>query len=158
MKIAPDLSAYLDFLRFFAALVVLLGHLNQDGIAIGWMPLSHFSHEAVLIFFVLSGFIIHNNTAAVGMTAKAYAVARVSRIYSVALPAVAFSVFAGWMVSVAGADRLPSNYRPFLWSDLFTSLLFLNESWTNSAELTMNDPYWSLCYEVWFYVMFASCW
>lgn len=157
MKITPDLSAYLDFLRFFAALAVLLGHMNQDGIAVGWMQLSHFSHEAVIVFFVLSGFIIHNNTYAVGVTAKAYAVARISRIYSVALPAVAFAVVMGWMVSIAGTDRLPSNHRPFLWGDVLSSLLFLNESWTNSAQLTMNDPYWSLCYEVWFYVMFGAC-
>lgn len=156
MKISKDLSAYLDLLRFIAALAVLLGHMDQDGISIGWFPLAHYSHEAVIVFFVLSGFIIHNNTFAVGLTAKDYAIARISRIYSVAVPAVVFSVLVGLAVYFFAGSRLPTNYTPFQWSDIVSSLLFLNQSWMNSAHLTMNSPYWSLCYEVWFYVMFGA--
>ncbi len=32
MKMSPALSAYLDLLRFVAALAVLLGHMAQDGL------------------------------------------------------------------------------------------------------------------------------
>jgi len=39
--------------------------------------------------------------------------------------------------------------------DTFSSLLFLNQSWLNPATLTMNDPFWSLCYEVWYYIIFG---
>lgn len=156
MRISKDLSAYLDLLRFLAALAVLLGHMDQDGISIRWFPLSHYSHEAVVVFFVLSGFIIYNNTFAVGLTAKDYAIARISRIYSVAIPAVAFSVLVALLIHHFSPGRQPSNYSPFQWGDVVSSLLFLNQSWMNSAHVTMNDPYWSLCYEVWFYVMFGA--
>lgn len=58
MTLKPALSAYLDCLRFIAAFAVLLGHMDQDGLSMVWMPLSRYSHDAVVIFFVLSGFII----------------------------------------------------------------------------------------------------
>ena len=45
MKISPAQSAYLDFLRFVAALAVLLGHMKQNGFDMAWMPLARFSHE-----------------------------------------------------------------------------------------------------------------
>lgn len=157
MTLKPALSAYLDFMRFSAALAVLLGHMDQDGLSIAWMPLARFSHEAVIIFFVLSGFIIHYSTAARAATWRQYAVARLSRIYSVALPAVVFSVALGlWLSAQPGFDSSKfSNYsEPSAW-DTVSSILFLNQSWMNDAELTLNNPYWSLCYEVWFYVLFG---
>lgn len=156
MKISPELSAYLDLIRFAAAIAVLFGHLQQDGVAVGWGALAAFSHEAVVIFFVLSGFIICSNTMATQPTARTYAVARLSRIYSVALPAIIFSLLLSWVVAQGTYGSLPKDYRPFAWNDLLGSLLFLNESWTNPAQLTLNDPYWSLCYEVWFYILFAA--
>ena len=64
MKISPAQSAYLDFLRFVAALAVLLGHMKQNGFDMAWMPLARFSHEAVVVFFVMSGFIVYTSTAA----------------------------------------------------------------------------------------------
>jgi peptidoglycan/LPS O-acetylase OafA/YrhL len=156
MKISRDLSAYLDLIRFIAALAVMLGHMDQDGIPMDWLPLAHFAHEAVIVFFVLSGFIIYNNTRANGISAATYAIARISRIYSVALPAIVFSVLAALFIQGWAEPARPSHYRPVLWPEILSSLLFLNESWTNPAILTLNDPYWSLCYEVWFYVMFGA--
>lgn len=158
MKLKPALSAYLDFMRFVAAFAVLLGHMDQDGIAMAWMPLSRFSHEAVVIFFVLSGFIIYYSTTSRTSTWRQYAVARLSRIYSVALPSVLACVLLAWVLShTDGFDpaRL-SNYRQPLVVDIIYSLLFLNESWLPGTNVPLNDPYWSLCYEVWFYVLFGA--
>jgi peptidoglycan/LPS O-acetylase OafA/YrhL len=157
MKLSVDLSAYLDFLRFVAALAVLLGHMDQDGIAIGWLGLTYFSHEAVIVFFVLSGFIIRHSTFAKASTARAYAVARLSRVYSVALPAVLACSALAWIVHAIGLDEVTSHpsFRAFAAQDIASSLLFLNESWSNSSNLSLNPPFWSLCYEVWFYVLFG---
>lgn len=158
MIVTPALSAYLDFLRFVAAFAVLLGHMDQDGVSMAWMPLSRYSHEAVVVFFVLSGFIIYYSTTSRASTWQQYALARLSRIYSVALPAVLFSAgVALWLQQLPTFDPQDfSNYRhPDVW-DGISSLLFLNQSWLNSASLTMNDPYWSLCYEVWYYVIFGA--
>lgn len=158
MTLKPALSGYLDFLRFVAALAVLLGHMDQDGVYMSWMPLSGFSHEAVMVFFVLSGFIIYFSTTSRTSTWRQYAIARLSRIYSVALLAVVFSTLLALLVSQRTDFSVTtlSNYsEPSLWN-AFSSLLFLNASWLNSADLTLNNPYWSLCYEVWFYVLFGA--
>lgn len=157
MKLKPGLSSYLDFLRFTAALCVLLAHLSQGGIDLSWIFLSHFSHGAVVVFFVLSGFIIHQSTTSKPTTARSYAIARISRIYSVALPAVIFSAVAAYAINIWVPDIANRflDYRPFSLWDIASSLFFLNESWNNPASLALNAPYWSLCYEVWFYVLFG---
>lgn len=51
-------SWYLDLLRGVAAIVVLLGHAGQGFFSQGfpWMP--KVAHEMVVIFFVLSGFVM----------------------------------------------------------------------------------------------------
>lgn len=161
MRLSPALSSYLDFTRFTAAFAVLLDHMKDDGFAVGWIPLAGFSHEAVMIFFVMSGFIIHTSTAARGWNPREYVVARASRVYSVALPAVIFStglaMLAAW-VAPQVAQAIPM-YRPFAWRDVAAALLFFTESWPSwtgfDAYLSLNGPYWSLCYEVWYYVIFA---
>ena len=158
MPLTPALSAYLDFLRFFAAFAVLLGHLKQDGFALDWMPLAHLSHEAVTVFFLMSGYIITSSTRARPDAGwREYAVARVSRIYSVALPAVLFSLLVSeavgrWAPEVAAQI---ASYRAFAWVDVVGSLLFWNESWSSETQVSLNAPYWSLCYEVWYYVLFG---
>ncbi len=158
MKLTPALSAYLDFLRFIAALAVLLGHMVQDGFNMSWMPLAQLKHEAVIVFFVMSGYIIYASTATRRGTTRDYVVARVSRIYSVVLPAVVFSVaLAVVSATVWPAEtRAIASWRPLDAGDIAASLLFLNESWGLPTDLTLNGPYWSLCYEVWYYALFCA--
>ncbi|MFT4100279.1 MAG: acyltransferase [Burkholderiaceae bacterium] len=157
MKLSPELSAYLDFLRAAAAFSVLLGHMDQDGMSVDWSVIYRFSHEAVIIFFVLSGFIIYHTTITRESSLSNYVASRVSRIYSVALPAVIMSTIVSiWASTKLGLDASSlSGYREFSVWDFLSSLMFLNQSWTNHAELTLNVPYWSLCYEVWFYIFFG---
>ena len=160
MKLSSAHSAYLDFVRFSAATTVLLGHMMKDGFDMSWAPIAHFSHEAVVVFFVMSGFIIYSSTAARGSDGLDYLVARASRIYSVALPAVLFSLALSLLVGWKAQQLIPSlpAWRPFSLADIAGSLLFINESWSAfrpSTQLTLNGPYWSLCYEVWYYVVFG---
>jgi peptidoglycan/LPS O-acetylase OafA/YrhL len=63
--LGKGLSVYLDMLRVVAALLVVLCHLGQAPIG-GFDMFSGFvnwGHEAVIIFFVLSGFVIHQPRA-----------------------------------------------------------------------------------------------
>jgi peptidoglycan/LPS O-acetylase OafA/YrhL len=160
MKLSPSLSSYLDLLRFSAALTVLFGHLGQDGFDMRWMPLAVMSHEAVIVFFVMSGFIIYSSTVDRVASLRDYAVARSSRVYSVALPAVVFSVVLTLLVGAlfSDAETLVKDYRPVRVADIVGSLLFTHESWSafrDGTGLPLNGPYWSLCYEVWYYVIFG---
>jgi hypothetical protein len=85
-------SIYLDLLRFTAALWVVVAHLQNWGVA-RWLPdLS--GRDAVVIFFVLSGLVITH--AAQGRTFRQYAVARLARIYSVALPIILIAIIVDW--------------------------------------------------------------
>lgn len=159
MKLSPALSSYLDFLRFTAAATVLFEHMRQDGFDMRWMPLAVLSHEAVIVFFVMSGFIIYSSTADRVASLRDYVVARSSRVYSVALPAVVFCVGVSMVVGNLFADPWTvKDYHPASLGDVVGSLLFTHESWSSfrsGTGLPMNGPYWSLCYEVWYYVIFG---
>jgi peptidoglycan/LPS O-acetylase OafA/YrhL len=42
------------------------------------------------------------------------------------------------------------------WGRIAASLLFIAQSWNLSLAPPYNQPYWSLCYEVWYYVMYGA--
>ena len=79
-------SVFLDGLRVLAALTVFAGHCVLL-LYHGGFPLA--GHVAVIVFFVLSGYVIAYSTLSrPGMSAKRYTVARLSRLYSVVGPAL----------------------------------------------------------------------
>ena len=153
--ISREMSIYLDLVRFLAALAVVIVHGIQDKLYNGFYPLSNLSHEAVLAFFVLSGLVISATASRPSETGRSFAVARIARIYSVALPAIIFSFVLVAVALAAGLPVDPEASADFTSWSAVSSALFLNELWTISAGLPWNLPYWSLCYEVWYYLIFA---
>jgi peptidoglycan/LPS O-acetylase OafA/YrhL len=156
MKMPRAYSIYLDFLRFFAACVVVYYHSNNRELVATPLPLASYGHEAVMIFFVLSGFVIAYVTEGKENTPAAYFASRISRIYSLAIPAVLLTP----LLDVAGLALNPGFYGGKealdLWGiRLATSLVFLNEVWGFAIQSFSNVPYWSLNYEVWYYVLFG---
>ncbi len=156
--IAPGLSLYLESLRLLAATEVVLFHVGGFPLLGGHRAVwNAFGHEAVVVFFVLSGFVIAFAAHTREHTAKAYAVSRLTRIYSVALPCLLFTVL---------FDRVGLALVPQLYAGLVTDGsalvrlvlggLFLNESWALSAQMFSNTPYWSIAYEFWYYAVFAG--
>jgi peptidoglycan/LPS O-acetylase OafA/YrhL len=148
-------SIYLDFIRFSAAFVVLLWHskpLYEFDLTI-----SGYGHEAVIVFFVLSGFVIAYVTDTKEKTLKDYAISRAARIYSVAIPAIIITALVDFSGYTLNNGAYPEAYRAWDHSGIriISSLLFTNELWTLSTQLFSNVPYWSLNYEVWYYVAFA---
>ncbi|MEJ5976106.1 acyltransferase [Novosphingobium sp. PS1R-30] len=158
--ITQPLSVVLDLVRALAALVVLIGHAVQLGHYDGYYPFStQFQHNAVIVFFVLSGLVIaasvdRAKASPRPQTLASYAVARAARILPVALPALAISL----AVMVLDALILPTaifgeDAVGVPASEWLYALLFLSESY--QTAFAPNPPYWSLCYEVWFYALFA---
>ena len=156
--IAPGLSLYLELLRLLAATEVVLFHVGGFPLLGGHRAVwNAFGHEAVVVFFVLSGFVIAFAAHTREHTAKAYAVSRLTRIYSVALPCLLFTLL---------FDRVGLALVPQLYAGLVTDGsalvrlvlggLFLNESWALSAQMFSNTPYWSIAYEFWYYAVFAG--
>ncbi|MEM8799583.1 MAG: acyltransferase [Pseudomonadota bacterium] len=152
-----EFSIYLDFLRIVAALLVVAEHMENDGFALHLGVFAELGHEAVIIFFVLSGFIIYQTTAFRSRDPKSYAIARLSRVYSVAIPCVilsyllAYGAFALGVIPKAAITPEPQG----LGFALFSTFAFLNQSWDNHVRVPLNLPYWSLNYEVWYYLFFG---
>jgi peptidoglycan/LPS O-acetylase OafA/YrhL len=148
-SIPPGFSIYLDIVRFGAAAIVVLSHVWA--LALPQLALPWPGHSAVVIFFVLSGFVIaHASRPELGL--RTYAHHRIARIYPVALSAI--------LLSVAVASFVPTNGVRYVGArgsdvqDIVTNVLFLGQSWAD-VPLPYNAPFWSLNYEVWYYVLFG---
>ncbi|MGF1525945.1 MAG: acyltransferase family protein [Candidatus Competibacterales bacterium] len=150
----PALSTYLDIVRFSAALLVVHDHLPALSFGVG-VHIT-FGHQAVMAFFVLSGFVIAASTWQRPLGLQDYLIRRGARIYSVALPILLLT----FAICALGKVYLPAAYENFYQYDKFylylvLHLFFLGEVWTLSEEPYALIPYWSLGYEVWYYILFA---
>lgn len=148
-------SVYLDLVRFLAAFLVLLHHARF--IYNPQMALFSLGHEAVIVFFVLSGYVIAYVSDTKEHTLREYTLARTARIYSVVLPALILTGAFDYVGFAANPDAYPPGAQAWdaIPERVFGSLLFLNQAWFLSIQPFSNVPYWSLGYEVWYYVGFA---
>jgi peptidoglycan/LPS O-acetylase OafA/YrhL len=153
------LSLYLDLLRVLAALQVAVFHLGWfEPVGFGAHVWNRWGHEAVVIFFVLSGFVIRHAVSTKDHTFTYYAASRLSRLYAVVIPCIVLTL----LFDAVGQRLTPELYRNAGIDDtaalytvrLLFSLFMLNESWL-SVGLGSNAPYWSVCYEFWYYVLFG---
>ena len=145
----------LEALRGFAALYVVLHHSLPHywvlaGVNIG--GLLRFGQEAVILFFLLSGFVI-NYAFETGKdkTFRSYFLKRFSRIY---LP-LTLIMLLGYLIVCARAGNFVD---PEL-SNLGLNLLMLQDIGSLKPNTIVepylhNAPLWSLSYEWWFYMLF----
>ena len=112
--------------------------------------------QAVDVFFVLSGFVIAHVCATRENTLYDYAISRAARIYSVAIPALILTII---------LDAVGMSYDPTVYQEgfqeisgglLVRSLFFIGEQWNAHRFAGSNSPYWSLGFEVWYYIAFAA--
>lgn len=153
----PAFSLYLDLLRLLAALAVLAAHAVWHAApGTRWWPDS-LGHNAVIVFFLLSGYVIAYVAETKETTPRRFWVSRLARIYSVALPALAITLVA----DAIGQSVNPGYYANGLTTNdhaavrLGASLVFANELWFVSIMPFSNSPWWSLCYEMSYYALFS---
>ncbi|ABE36942.1 acyltransferase family protein [Paraburkholderia xenovorans LB400] len=137
--------------RGFAAVYVFLHHLNPfRGTRIE--PLFHFGQEAVILFFMISGFVIFLSvTKDKRPGIRSYLVSRAVRIYPIFLVSLALAALAALVTHDTACINTPG---------LLGNLFMMQDSGALKAGVLFetfcrNDPLWSLSYEVWFYVAFA---
>ena len=119
------------------------------------MP-AELAHSAVIVFFVLSGFVISWAAKRDGAV-REYVLNRASRIYSVALPALALTWVTDNFLILHYPGIIGALYQyaaPWKYLPMFLS--FTNDFWFLSEDAFSNIPYWSLSYEVWYYVVFGA--
>lgn len=151
---SPAFSTYLDLLRLAAALLVFVHHAAYPRYHGGWLQgLAGHGHEAVLVFFVLSGYVIAHTREHKDHDWRTYAVQRLSRLWSVALPAIALTL----LLDAWGRRWLPALYECFAggWGSALASLFFVNEFWVQDRAAGSNIPLWSLSYEAGYYLLFG---
>ncbi|WP_427452532.1 acyltransferase family protein [Litorimonas sp. WD9-15] len=159
--INASLSWYLDVLRFGAALVVLLSHwayTRFTGGTYGFIRDWNLGSDAVVLFFVLSGFVITYAATCKDRTAKRFAFSRLTRLWSVAIPALAITL----ILDGLGVNINPDFYldSPFYnptegWTYWVRGLTFSNHWGGQNIRLGSNGPYWSLSYEAAYYLIFG---
>lgn len=149
-------SIYLDAVRVFAALVVLASHVGYEwasGGSLLWIRELNLGSDFVIVFFVLSGVVIAHTTRVKDKSLGSYAAARLSRLYSVAIPAILLSYAA--LVIIASYPGA-SIAAPDIASEVFAALTFTNYAWFGETRLPTNGPYWSVAYEFWYYALFGA--
>lgn len=151
--------AWLDWMRFFAALIVVLGHTREimfvkyAALTTHSLPIAIFfiltrmGNEAVLIFFVLSGFLVggkalerfHNDN----FDMSSYAIDRVTRIFIPLIPAIILTVAIATIIN-----------HPINWLQVAGNIFAMQGIVT--TELPDNVVLWTLSYEIWFYILVAG--
>jgi len=116
------------------------------------------AHDAVIVFFVLSGYVIASTAKEKCRCARDYTVARLSRLYSVVVPALLLTLVL-WPL---GRELDPALYGQYERSGTglryLLTFFHLNETWFIDAYPPTNTPFWSLGYEAWYYVLFGVAW
>ncbi|MGA9937411.1 MAG: acyltransferase [Candidatus Acidiferrales bacterium] len=177
--LAPSGSAHLDLIRAAAAWAVVWGHLRglffvdypEVANHSGWLGaiyfLTGFGHQAVMVFFVLSGFFISSailrRHATHTWSWRDYAIDRTSRLYVVLIPGLLF----GALWDTIGSHRFADTglYTHPLMNlgyavardglnpkDFVGNLFFLQT--IVCRTFGSNAPLWSLANEFWYYVLF----
>jgi len=173
--LSPQVSRFIDVARWIAALAVLFTHVEYNSLVrLAEMPAGTrgplayaawlfygFAHQAVVVFFVLSGFLVGGGALKAARAGKPfltnYLVDRTTRIYVVLLPVLAVTA----LLDAAGRSL-------FADTGVYALPEFANRSgavefWANVFNLQdtffkyfgTNSALWTLAHEYWYYVAFA---
>lgn len=169
---------HLDMIRGLAALEVCLGHMrgfflvdyeqSGGGFAVKlFYLLTGLHHQAVMIFFVLSGFLVGGSVVRQKRNGKwswqGYLLRRLCRLWIVIVPALLLTL--AW--DVYGTHLNPDAYRgafypqllsgPVHGNDLSLAAFLGNTLFLQKVVVDCfgtNGPIWSLANEFWYYLLF----
>lgn len=167
-------SDWLDLFRWVAALAVVITHVNnrlfvpvmslpvdeRSLLAYGWAFAAGFAHQAVMVFFVLSGHLVGGalwlEVRATGtVDLKGYFAKRLSRLGVVMLPALAI----GALFDALGAaliDGRAGIYPPAVAQASTPAVWLCNAVFLQTIacpQFGSNGALWSLANEFWYYVL-----
>ncbi|UPT76871.1 acyltransferase [Sulfurovum sp. XGS-02] len=181
MNIAPVLSNYLNFLRWIAAFLVVIGHLrsliypeysqviNPSFLETIFYFITGLGHEAVIIFFVLSGYLVGGEFISMHKCKKQfyiYFIKRFSRIFTVFLPAIVIGGILDYIgITYLNTNGIYSNMYHFSAMNysvidrlsintLIFNILMMQTSLSNTFG--SNGPLWSLANEWWYYMLLPA--
>ena len=169
------LSQMLEAYRWIGALLVLAAHSTNLFVSLHDIMVAHhapqiylwwfaasfeFGHQAVLGFFVMSGYLVGGSVLASIRKGKdflrEYAIHQFARIYIVTVPALVLTFIADGL----GRGLLPNTdfYNSPLFTGHYTAGVFignvLNFQEIHTVTYGTNSPLWSLSCEFWYYITF----
>lgn len=184
VQLSQSINHALNVIRTTAAILVALGHMRtllfvdygaSESRSV-WVQalylLGSLGHPAVIVFFVLSGYLVGGGTiravASGQFTWLSYGVARMARLWIVLLPALfltqIFDRAGAWInrdseiykgSSAYHAVIPPEGVGPFLgWAEVLGNAFFVQSIHVHT--LGTNSPLWSLAYEFWYYLLFPA--
>lgn len=151
---------WLDLIRFIAAFLVVAVHVRSDFfLTYSELPIesqnfitqifyyiNSFGLEAVLVFFVLSGFLVGGRNLARLQQGKDISVKKyiIDRFFRIGIPLVASLVLIIFVDFLVG--------KKSSWFDLLGNLFGLQGILVRDA----GGVFWTLAYEIWFYVLISA--
>ena len=173
---------WLDFVRGLSAIAVCASHLRA-ALVVDYTRLAHatlfqrafylatgLGHQAVMVFFVLSGFFVGGSVLRSGERFRPgnYAIARLSRLWIVLVPALLLTAVIDHFIARVAPGVLAGSFEPVWHSgpvsaagysasplDFLANLVFLQT--IVAPVFGTNGPLWSLANEFWYYVLFPLC-
>ncbi len=169
---------FLDAARGVAALMVCAGHLRAAALlelasqpdqalwSKGLYLLTGLGHQAVMVFFVLSGYLVGGSVWAARshLHWPTYLIARLSRLWTVLLPCLLLT----WLADQWGQSMAPALYQGAAsavwhsgpppgsldasWRTALGNVFFLQT--IAVPVFGSNGPLWSLANEFWYYIAF----
>lgn len=152
-RVSDRLRVTLDVIRAIAAVYVVVHHVVMHSELPGPATyLFRFGQEAVIVFFLLSGFLIFaSEQSRVQSGLRGYYLRRLRRIYPPLLIAMVVSAAVAWWNGTLGQE--------FNLAEMVMNLLSLQDVGSLKPGVITepflgNSPLWSLSYEVFFYLAF----
>ncbi len=181
LLLAKRTSVHPDVIRGVSAVAVLAYHLRglffvdypfvagKSLLTSGLYAITGFGHEAVMVFFVLSGYFIGTSVmASVGgqrWSWRTYLISRLSRLQLVLFPSLVLGALwdrIGMSIYRAAPLYYGALYKFYVPSvalrstvPVFLANLFFLQS-VVSPVFGSNGPLWSLSYEFWYYILFPA--
>jgi peptidoglycan/LPS O-acetylase OafA/YrhL len=141
---SPAFSNYLNAARIGAALAVLLFHWTILSGEHQWYRSLKIGADAVVVFFVLSGFLVAYTADTKDRTLGRYAFNRATRLYSVLVPAIGLTLAVGFVLGYSNTIV-----------DVLRAVTFTGHIWNGWTHPDPNGAIWSVIYEAWYYAIFG---
>ena len=177
--LSPAASAHLDLIRAVAAWAVMWGHVRSNFfvdfehlarknlLLQGLYFVTGFGHQAVMVFFVLSGFLISSSVmhsyVSGSWSWREYAINRSSRLYVVLVPGLLLGLLWDKLGSIASAatglySQPLEGFGAAIAQNQITLGAFIGNLFFLQTILCptfgSNGPLWSLANEFWYYALF----
>src|SRR5262249_41218096 len=115
-----------------------------------------YSQTAVIVFFVLSGFVIAHVLATRERSPLEYVSSRFGRLYSVVVPALILTAAANYSIEL----KFPAAFASYGDSTMMVlrylaTSVYVNRFWMPPDLEPANAPFWSLSFEVVYYAGIA---